>query len=248
METITSKSNKKIVEAKKLLDKKGREKTGLFLAETEKVVKELLNCKMRPKCFYVLEGKKFDFLNNSNIQIFYLTESVFKEISTLVTFDGVIGEFYQNQQKAEYNGGKFLILDGLQNPDNFGAIMRTALACDFKNIYTINCVDKYNPKVIRASMGNQFKLNIAEISLNDIEMFDNAKLYTASMEGKNIFDIDKFENNIGIVIGNEGNGVSAELKNLINNTISLPMENGIESLNASVSAGVIMYYIYSKQK
>ena len=248
MEIITSKSNQKIIDAKKLLDKKGREKSGLFLVETEKVIKEAFNCGLKPKCFFVLDAKKIGFDNFNDVPVFRLSDSVFKELSTLVSPDGLIAEFYLQKENPKYVGGKFLILDGVQNPDNYGAILRTALACDFKQIYTINCVDKYNPKVIRASMGNQFKLSIMDITTGEIKsLFNNASIYTASMEGKNIFDIDKFETNVGFVVGNEGNGVSKEVKEIINNTISIPMKNGVESLNASVSASVIMYYIFSKQ-
>lgn len=248
MEKISSKQNEKIVKAKKLLDKKGREQTNSFLIETEKVIKEALNCGLSPKCFYVLEEKSFDFVSKQDVPVYCLTPAVFKEISTLVTPDGIIAEFQKPNNKKEYVGGKFLILDNLQNPDNFGAIMRTAVASDFKQIYAINCVDRFNSKVIRASMGNQFRLNICDIEVDDIKkMFDGATIYTASMEGKNLFDINKFEKNVGIVIGNEGNGVSEQVRKLVDNTIAIPMENGIESLNAAVSAGIIMYYIYSKQ-
>ena len=246
MERITSKSNLKIVEAKKLLEKKGRDKSGLFLLETEKVIEEALNCGLRPKCFYVLQGKTFEFLKHYNLQTYELSASTFGELSTLVTPDGIIAEFYKKESKKQYLGGRFLILDGLQNPDNFGAIMRTALACDFKQIYTINCVDEYNPKTLRASMGNQFKLNIAKISALDIKtLFKDAKVYTASMDGRNIFEIKNFEKDIGFVVGNEGNGVSDEVKNLVKDIVSIPMQNGVESLNASVSAAVIMYHIFS---
>ena len=248
MDIITSKSNSKIVEAKKLLDKKGRDKSNHFLVETEKVIKEAIACGLEPKCFYVLQGKNFDFVNQQNVPVCCISAGVFKELSTLVSPDGIIAEFMQKQEPKQYFGGKFLILDNLQNPDNFGAIMRTAAACDFKQIFTINCVDKYNPKVIRASMGNQFKLSIIDIKTDDIStLFNNAKIYTASMEGENIFDINSFDQNVGFVVGNEGNGVSEEVKKMVNDTISIPMKNSVESLNASVSASVIMYYIFSKQ-
>ena len=125
--------------------------------------------------------------------------------------------------------------------------MRTAAACNFKQIYTINCVDVYSPKVLRASMGNQFKLSITSIEYNEIEkLFSNAKIYAMDMNGRNIFEIDKFEQNVGFVIGNEGNGISNEIKSKIKNHLSIPMKNNVESLNASISASIVMYYIFSK--
>ena len=251
IEIITSKSNPKIVEAKKLLEKKYRDKTNLFLVETKKVLKEALNCGLVPKCFFVEDGKDFDFLQSvltQNAQAFYVSSGVFKELSTVVTNDGYIGVFEKKPQNKQYLGGRFLVLDNLQNPDNFGAILRTALACDFKQIFAINCCDEYNPKVIRASMGNQFKLDIVHIDFDDIsKLFSNAKLFAMSMEGKNIFDIENFDKNVGFVIGNEGNGVSKAIKDMCNQTLSIPMQNNVESLNASISASIVMYQIYAKE-
>ena len=260
MEIITSKANAKIVETKKLLEKKYRDKTGLFLIETKKVIFEAMGSGLKLKRLFVLQEKNdFDdeILNEfcqkgfdvEKVEIVNVSKSVFNEISCLVSSDGYIAVFEKMVQQKSYENGNFLILDNLQNPDNMGAIMRTALASNFKQIYTINCVDEYSSKVIRASMGNQFKLKITHIEYDDISnLFLGAKLYTASMEGENIFDRKNFDNSIGVVIGNEGNGVSDKLKKQISNTISIPMKNGVESLNASVSASIIMYYISQNQK
>lgn len=247
MEIITSKTNDKIVSAKKLLDKKERDKSDTFLAETEKVILEALKSKYIPNCFFVQIGKTYAFLANQTVPVYYVAENVLKTLSNVVTPDGIIAVFQKQHQKLGYNGGNFLLLDTLQNPDNFGAIMRTALASGFNQIFTINCVDEYSPKVLRASMGNIFNLNIQKINYEDIKtLFGDAKLYSCSMEGKNIFEIENFEQNCGFVIGNEGNGISEQLKHYKCETLAIPMENGVESLNASISASIIMYYIYSK--
>lgn len=246
MEIISSKANSKIQDAKKLLDKKHRDKTGLFLVETKKVIQEAISCGLRPVCLFILQDKQniFDGFES----VYFVKDSALKELSSTVTTDGYIAVFEQKRQTKEYNSGRFLILDNLQNPDNFGAIMRTALACDFKQIFCINCADQYNPKTLRASMGNQFKLDIINISYEDITLlFKNATIYTASMQGENIFLKTDFPQNCGFVIGNEGRGVSEQIKALVKNTLCLPMENNTESLNASISASVIMYYIYSQK-
>ena len=255
MEIITSKSNLKILEAKKLLDKKYRDKLGLFLVETEKVVKEALSCGLKPKYFFVQEDKNFQFLNeymkkariNQTEVIYSVSGNVLKEISTTVTPDGIVAVFEKPQQNKEYIGGKFLILDCLQNPDNFGAIMRTALACGFKQIFTINSVDEFNPKTIRASMGNQFKLDIIRIGYDEIKsLFKDARIFTMDMNGNNLFNIKSFDKNTGFVIGNEGNGISSEIRDIVKDCIAIPMQNNVESLNASVSASVLMYYVLQK--
>jgi TrmH family RNA methyltransferase len=248
MEIITSKSNGKIAEAKKLLEKKFRDSTGLFLIETKKVIIEALSAGLKPKCLFVLSGKP-NIFNDSFDCVYEVSERPFKEISTSVSTDGYVAIFEKKQAKKEYVGGKFLILDTLQNPDNFGAILRSAAASGFNQIFAINSVDEYSPKTIRASMGNQFKLNIVHIMYEDIgTMFCGAELFSANMNGKNIFEIENFPKNVGFVIGNEGNGISENIKKYVSKTVSIPMENGVESLNAGVSASIIMYHIYSHTK
>ena len=260
MEVISSKANKKIVETKKLLDKKYRDKTGYFLIETKKVIFEALDAGLMLKTLFILKDKEnllnhLDFLkalkkfNIKDSDIFYISQSVLKEISSVVSSDGYVAVFEKPKYQKKYVDGNFLILDKLQNPDNMGAIMRTALASGFTQIFVIDCVDEFSPKAIRASMGNQFKLKIIHINYEDVKtIFKNINLFTASMEGKNVFNLKKLDKNIGLVIGNEGNGVSLELKKQINNTISIPMKNGVESLNASISASILMYYISQNQK
>lgn len=246
MEIITSKTNTKIVEAKKLHEKKYRQKTGLFIAETKKVILEALQCKLEPVYMFVKKDKDAIFDKYSNIT-FEVTDNIFADISATQNGDGYIAVFRKKSSTKTYNGGKFLILDCLQNPDNFGAIIRTAVACDFKQIFVINCVDEYNAKTIRASMGNQFKVDIVHIDYSDLQsLFLNAEVFVADMHGQNIFQINNFNKNTGFVIGNEGNGVSNQILQLVKNKISIPMKNGVESLNASVSASIIMYQIFTK--
>ena len=248
MKKITSKQNDKIISTKKLLDKKYRDRTGLFVVETKKAVSEAISAGFVPKMFFLTEKRVADIPEKYDDIKYVVSEGIIKSLSSVVSPDGIVAVFEKQEQKKEYLGGKFLVLDNLQNPDNMGAIMRTALATNFKQIYAINCVDEYSPKVIRASMGNQFKLKIIHIDYDDIpNLFLSTKLYTLSMEGKNIFSMESFDANAGFVVGNEGNGVSQTVKDYCDQTLSIPMENNVESLNASISASVAMYYIFSKK-
>lgn len=246
MEIVTSKQNSKIVETKKLFQKKYREERGLFVAETRKVIEEALACGLEPVYIFVQQDVKNLFSNYAE-KVIYVSQNVIKEISSTISPDGYVAVFEKPVCKKSLNDlikQPFLVLDCLQNPDNMGAIMRSALASNFKTLLLIDCVDEFNPKTIRASMGNQFKLDILHISYQDVkEISKSAKLFVADMNGKNIFDIESFEQSVGFVVGNEGNGVSKTLKDCIENTISIPMQNGVESLNASVSASIIMFYI-----
>lgn len=244
-EIITSTSNKTIIEAEKLKQKKYVLKTGEFLAESKKVVLELLKSDYTPVCFFLKAETNADYLNG--YKTYFVTENVLNKLSSFVTSQNIVGIFKTKNLTPKYEGGKFLILDKIQNPDNMGAIFRTARATGFDQVYLINCVSEFNSKTIRASMGNQFGLKIYQINAEQVKtLFSNAELYCADMSGKNVFEIKNFKLNTGIVIGNEGNGISTEILNLIKQKLSIPMRNNVESLNAGVSASILMYDIMTK--
>jgi TrmH family RNA methyltransferase len=244
---IVSTNNKMIVQAQKLKQKKYVLERGEFLAESKKVILELLNTNFEPICFFVEEGKDENYLKK--YEVYTVSKTIMQKLSSFVTAQDVVGIFKTKNLEPQYLGGKFLILDRIQNPDNMGAIMRTARATGFEQIYLIDCVSEYNSKTIRASMGNQFGLKIYHIKTEQVKtLFKDAQLFCADLKGENVFKIQKFEQNVGIVIGNEGSGISGDLKSLISHTLTIPMLNKVESLNASVSASVLMYDIINKIK
>ncbi|MDR0384262.1 MAG: RNA methyltransferase [Christensenellaceae bacterium] len=130
----------------------------------------------------------------------------------------------------------FLVLDCIQDPTNMGAILRSAFAFGFRTVYCINCVDQYSSKVIRASAGYCLRLNIINCNYQDIP---NEKLFVAGFNGKEVKGFSQINN---LVLGNEGNGVSAEILSKSHEIISIPMNEGCESLNVSVAGAIIMYY------
>lgn len=151
-------------------------------------------------------------------------------------------------QANKTNSQNVLVLDKIQNPDNLGAIIRSAVATNFVTIYAIESVDLYNEKTLRSSMGNVFKVNFIKTDYQHINsLLKGYQVCIADMQGENIFKLNSLQKNVALVIGNEGNGVSEQMRKLCNKKISIPMQNNVESLNASVSAGIIMYQIIDKQ-
>jgi len=130
----------------------------------------------------------------------------------------------------------YLVLDGIQDPGNVGTLLRTAKAFGFDTIFTRgDTADPWSQKVIRSAMGAQFGLNI-------IEGFESApkdsELYIADMNG----DAGaRPKGKFGLVLGNEGNGVSAEIRALPHKIVSIPMKSDINSLNVAVAGGIIMH-------
>lgn len=246
MITITSKNNEIITSTKKLHDKKYRRLRNECLIEGEKLINEAINSNVKIKSIFSCDENKLKEFNNNKYQLFLVNENIIKFLSTNPSPQNIVAVIDTKSQFVS-NSNQILILDNLQNPDNFGSIIRTALATNFNKIYTINCVDKYNEKVLRASMGTIFRCEIIETDYQYVlDLSKKYDLYYADMLGENIFNIDAFNKNIGIVIGNEGNGISKEIRSILSNKISIPMENNVESLNATVAGSVIMYQMYSK--
>ena len=242
MEKI-SKSQVKLVKSLQL--KKFRDDLGLFVAEGEKCVSELA------KSFELVslyrEGE-----NATRIEI--------EQMSGLKTPQGVIGIFrkkpYTNHQSPITNN-LTLALDGIQDPGNLGTIIRT---CDWFGVYDIYCsldtVDCYNPKVIQATMGSLARVRIHYVDLAKwlkeyrIKSTEYRPIYGTLLDGENMYDalakqspITNHQSPI-IVMGNEGNGISAPVRSLITHPIRIPSYNknneAPESLNVSIATAIVL--------
>ena len=142
-----------------------------------------------------------------------------------------------------YLTDKVLILDNIQDPGNMGTLLRTSAATNFKSVLLINCVDIYNDKVLRSTMGGIFRVNCIQIKAEELQQLkeNNYCIFKADMKGENIFNYSKPVKPFALVIGNEANGVSQQVSNFCTHTLSIPMQNGVESLNAGVSGSILMY-------
>ena len=236
---ITSKQNALIKEIRSLSDKKNRDELGQYIVEGIKPVLEALSLGEKV-CVIVCTEKGEKSLPN-NVERTLVSDEVFKSISEEKTPQGVLGVFYKPQNRLEKASGSVLLLDGVSDPSNVGAIIRTAAASGYQTIYlTENSADAYSQKAVRASMSGIFRVRVIRADIEDILSVIDQKIVVADMGGKNVFE-NKIEGDFCLVIGNEGRGVSQRLKDLAKEIVSIPMLNGVESLNAAVSAGILMY-------
>ena len=248
MEIITSKNNHKIVFAQKLKQKKYRDEFSLALIESDKVIQEAVNSNIKIKQLFCSKDKLDKAPNIACDELYQIDDSLCKLLSSTVTSQNMFAVIEIPQAKNICLGKRVLVLDNLQNPDNMGAILRTSMATDFKDIVLINCVDVYNEKVIRSSMGNVFKANFIKTDYQSINnVLQGYQICVADMFGEDVFNVRNFAQKVALVIGNEGNGVSENLRKICTKVVSIPMQNNVESLNASVSAGIIMYQIKNNQ-
>lgn len=251
---ITSTQNPRIKELKKL---KATAKNLIFL-DNPKVIEEAINAGLVLKELIVSDARldilihKFVFLQNilhSNLTV--ATERVVDSLSDVETSQGIVAVFENNPKELEAPKGNFLILDHVQDAGNVGTILRTALGADFTDVYLVNCANINSPKVIRSAMGATFKLNLYAWPQNEFMQFADLNLrdktiLACDMNGENLYE-SKIHGQVGLILGNEGNGICEEIKGLATKTVRIPMLNGLESLNVAVAGSVVMLQICNQK-
>lgn len=239
---IESKSNKLISHIKKLQTKKYSSLFNECLIENEKIILERINNVSTILINIEYASKYANLVQDFTGNIYYVNKNICEYISEASNPSPIFAIYKIN--KSIYDDSKFIVLDNLQDPNNVGAIIRSARAFGYNKIYAINSVYPYLYKTIRSSMGYVFDIDYQIISKDDFIKYaklNNLKIYCADMHGKSINKYQNILKNFGICIGNEGNGVSKEIFDICFETLSIPMLNNVESLNASVSASILMF-------
>lgn len=234
---IESVNNEKIKGLAKLKEKKYQDVNKMFLVEGEHLVEEANKSGVLSSVF-ALENTNYDYDN-----INYVSINVMKKLTSLTSIPPIIG-VAKYLEPTEISGNVILI-DRIQDPGNMGTIMRSALAFNINTIIlSPGTVSIYNPKVVRASEGALFYLNVITLDLtsaiNKLKENDY-KIYTTNVvNGKSLKDIH-FAPKSAIIIGNEGSGVKEEVSAMADENIYIKMSGKTESLNAGVAASIILY-------
>ena len=232
---ITSCDNPKVTEVVKLADKKYRKAFSRYVIEGARLVADAVKYGAEIAAVYAYANQTV------------VSDRVFAKMSDTVNSQGILAVVDKPAQDCRLPNGNCLVLDGLQDPGNVGTLLRTAVACGFGDVYAVNCVDIYSPKVLRSAMSAHFCLSLHE-SGNLAEVFERLDEYdivACDMDGESAFK-RKFGGKIALVLGNEGNGLSDYSKTHADSVVSLPMANGFESLNVAVAGSVIMYQVFSQ--
>lgn len=236
---ITSRSNPLIKLIRSLADKSARDENRLFIAEGVKSVREAEASGFGIAKIVGTENG-FSLLGETSAEKEIVSDDVFKSISGEVSPQGVLALVDKPDCKIVPPQTDCVFLDEVKDPSNVGAIIRTAAAAGINDVYLADCADAFNPKAVRASMGGIYKVSLHSGTREEILPVIDKPFVIADMGGKNVFTREK-RGDFCLVIGNEGRGVSERLKRLASETVSIPMQNGMESLNAAVSAGILMY-------
>lgn len=235
---ITSLDNKRIKEIIKLKNKKHRDNKDKFIVETLNLVTEAYKAGLLEE-IYVLDRYNYSF----DVDTFYVTDNVMAKISSLEN-SSILG-ICKKRANTKLLGDKFLLLDGVQDPGNLGTIIRCALGFNIDTIVlSYDTCDLYNEKVIRATEGAIFKMNIIRDDLTKVinELKNkNIIIYGTDVKGgidvKTVDEVSKF----ALIMGSEGNGVKNNIKQLVDKNLYINTNKQLESLNVGVATGIILY-------
>lgn len=255
MQLIESSRNKIIKHILSLKNKTNRRKQRSFLIEGFRFVREALLSDVRIEiiCFSAEVGdecrRELQTLTNKEIKYILVPPALFARLSETDTPQGVLavaGIPDSSLYSLYHEGFRGILLDSVQDPGNVGTIIRSAHALGFDSVIsTKGTVDIYNGKVLRSTAGSIFHIPVVD-GIEEEEVFQFCKKHglgiitTGLSEGKPCHECDLSKNFL-LVIGNEGRGVSAGIKQMSPESVFIPMPGGAESLNAGVAASIIMY-------
>ncbi|MCL1924966.1 MAG: RNA methyltransferase [Defluviitaleaceae bacterium] len=197
---------------------------------------------------FIDEAKKdnFDIEHyKSKSKVYIISAANFKKLSNTVTPQGILALCEIPIYEFPKLGDLYLFLDGIRDPGNMGTIIRTAESAGVSAIFlSKNCVNIYNPKVLRSTMGAIFNLPIFSCDIvSELRKLKDFKIICTSPNTEKIYYEESLKENIAIVVGNEAAGVSEEVFKEANAIVSIPMAGKSESLNAGVASGIMIYEV-----
>lgn len=223
-----------------LSQKKYRQKNSLFIAEGVKVINEFLKSDIELHHLFCLDTFVTNVVDDKTTRI---SAAELRKISQLKTPNQVLGIFKIPKESKLALTNLVLALDDVNDPGNLGTIIRL---CDWYGINSIVCskatVDCYNQKVVQASMGSLTRVNLWYTDLISFLKESNTPKFIAAMDGENVYKTVLPQSAI-LIMGNEANGVSQEIKNLANNTIAIPqfgINQSTESLNVAAATAILL--------
>ena len=235
---MLSKNQVKLIQ--KLHQKKYRNELNLFIVEGKKSINEFLQAGYTPQLLIATEAFTASVPQHL---ITPVSKDELRKVSTLQNPDEGLAVFQQPKHKGILQEGVILALDNVQDPGNLGTIIRL---CDWFGVETLLCntqtVDCYNPKVVQASMGSLTRVAVHYLDLAAFLTTTALPVYTMDLEGENLYTAT-FPKDCILILGNEANGISSEVRALSNEVITIPrfsQHQRTESLNVAMAGAIIL--------
>lgn len=235
---MVSKNQIKLITS--LQQKKFRQLHKLFIAEGVKVIQELLDSNFVLEHLFVTESIFENIKNDSKSLI---SEAELKKISCLATPNNCLALFEIPEPELMASSGLIVALDAVRDPGNLGTIIRL---CDWYGIEQLWCneqtVDLYNPKVVQATMGSLARVKVCYLDLEKQIRETNLPVFGTFMDGENIYQ-KNLPNEGVLILGNEANGISSAIENLVTTRLAIPRFGKIqktESLNVATATAIFL--------
>ena len=239
---ITSDANEKVKKFKKLQKKKYRDEYNQYIVEGLHLILEAFK-RGAIEELIVMEGKDLPVPAPYN----YYSYDVMKKISSMDNPPEVMALCNRFDENAEIKGDKILVLDEIQDPGNLGTIIRSAVAFNIDTIVlTENTVDLYNPKVLRATQGMFYHINIiTRPAMELVLLLQNIGIPVYGTDVRTGHDVRDLlpeeKEKFALVMGNEGNGVRKEINDQCTKKLYIDMNKNVESLNVGIAASILLY-------
>jgi len=267
---ITSSSNPRISKLRELHTSRGRKKSGLFLMEGPHLLSALLDAQVVPREVYYQPELLQRTVNGRSLlnrmlyaasltpeQLIEVSERVIESLGETQTSQGIVGvlslDTFQPElvraRRTKVSRAALLILDDLADPGNMGTLLRTALAADVAEVLlTPECVDCFSPKVVRAASGAHIALPIEmDLSWDAIaekittHCKEERRVFLAEAGASHLYFEQDLKRPFALIIGNEAHGPSQVARKLATLPIAIPLANGVESLNAAMATGIVLF-------
>lgn len=254
MKQITSSDNRICKVIRQLDSRKHRERLGLYLIEGENLIEEAFKNNADIE-FIAVNEERLSYYENlfdgRLTEAYLMPAGLFNRLAQTENSQGImaavrIPQLTKKQFTDRIAGGNVIVLDRLQDPGNIGTILRTCDAAGCRGAVMIKgTADIYSPKVVRAAAGSVFRIPAYYTAgaREGVKLLKDAglQLIGTGFDTEDMYyDVD-MRRNTAVVIGNEGNGISEEMAALCDRTVKIPMRGNIESLNAAVAAGILIY-------
>lgn len=228
---------------KSLHQKKYRKESGIFIIEGIKSITEFINSSYQlHSIYYTPQLAALLPKSTTNIKLFEVNNAILEKISTLQTPQGILALVHTPAPpKMDFKSLKnsfSLVLDDVQDPGNFGTIIRTADWFGIQNIIcSENTVEAYNPKTVQSTMGSLCRVNLIYTNLNTFLTSADLPVFGALLNGTDIYKTN-WGNEGLILLGNEGHGISDDLIQSITTPVTIPRFGKAESLNVAVASSI----------
>lgn len=241
MEIISSVQNERIKAIAKLKTSKGRKEAGQFVVEGQRAVQSFIDNNYTPLILFVTEKQK-NLTFSISCEIFQVTEPVLAKMSSATTPSGVLAVFALPPAPDIKTITAGIVLAEINDPGNMGTLIRSAAAFGRKSVVVIGGCDPFSPKVIQATAGTFPLISLFQCSWQ--ELINNKKdlpLVGLALNGTQLDQTTNLQNSL-LVVGNEAHGINPTWLKQCDQIVTLPMTDGVESLNAAVAGSIAMAY------